>query len=95
MPKRLAKSALSTSRAGCREWGSTYTGLYPSVQAPAETLGELLQRYSGKLPNNAIDPDVMVGHLWYLIGCGDLTVSSTPDEALALLRERHRTRDSA
>jgi hypothetical protein len=50
----------------------------------AESLGEILERYGRRS-----DPDLwMVGHLWFLIGTGDLTVSSTPAEARRILMGR-------
>jgi hypothetical protein len=53
-------------------------------ERPADSLGEVLGRYDG-IPHERL---WMVEHLWYLIGCGDLTISSSPDEARQLLIER-------
>lgn len=60
------------------------TAKFLDREPAAETLGELLERYR-LIP----DPELwMVEHLWYLIGTGELTVSSSPDDARRVLTER-------
>ena len=51
------------------------------------SVGELSEDY-----RRASDRPWMVEHLWYLIGTGDLTVSSTLQEAKRLLSERRCAR---
>jgi hypothetical protein len=58
------------------------------AEPPTQTIGEVLERYR-LVPHDDL---WMVEHLWYLIGTGELTVSSTPDEAREALRSRRLQR---
>jgi hypothetical protein len=53
-------------------------------ELPASTLGEILERYR-EIPHREL---WTVEHLWYLVGCGDVSVSSSPEEVSGVLYAR-------
>ena len=79
MDWELTSPAALADRMTCR---------FLSAEPPAETIGEVLERYR-RVPHDDV---WMVEHLWYLIGTDELTISSTPDEAREALRSRRLER---
>ena len=59
----------------------TFKFLDPEL--PSRTIGEVLEDY-----RRTPDRPWMVEHLWYLIGTGELTISSTVYEAKRVVKER-------